>query len=154
MMASPNYGLFVYDGDGSGFGLVGPDGSDDIEALFERYYAERGIPSRPTEFSGRSDYQAFINNDIPAGGLFTGAEGIKTAEQVELWGGTAGISYDPCYHQACDDLDNLSLKALAINADAIAYSVLNYSMNTEPINGVPGKGNFRAPAVEDTLPSA
>ena len=78
MVASPNYGLFIYDGDGSGFGLVGPDGSDDIEALFERYYAERGIPSEPTAFSGRSDYQAFINNGIPAGGLFTGAEGIKT----------------------------------------------------------------------------
>ena len=74
MIGSPNYGLFIYDGDGSGFGLVGPDGSDDIEALFERYYAERDIPSEPTAFSGRSDYQAFINNGIPSGGLFTGAE--------------------------------------------------------------------------------
>ncbi len=78
MVASPNYGLFIYDGDGSGFGLVGPDGSDDIEALFERYFAERNIPSEPTAFSGRSDYQAFINNGVPAGGLFTGAEGVKT----------------------------------------------------------------------------
>ena len=81
---SPNYGLFVYDGDGSGFGLVGPDGSDDIEALFEQFFADRDIPSEPTAFSGRSDYQAFINNGIPAGGLFTGAEGIKTAEQAAV----------------------------------------------------------------------
>ena len=35
MVASPNYGLFRYDGDGSDFGLVGPDGSDEIEATFE-----------------------------------------------------------------------------------------------------------------------
>ena len=68
-----------------------------------------------------------------------------------LWGGTAGVAYDPCYHQACDDIDNLSLEALDINADAIAYAVLNYAMNTEPINGVPGKGNFRATGVEDEL---
>ena len=74
MVGSPNYGFFIYDGDGSGFGLVGPEGSDDIEALFERFYAERAIPSEPTAFSGRSDYQAFINNGVPAGGLFTGAE--------------------------------------------------------------------------------
>ena len=146
MVGSPNYGLFVYDGDGSGFGLVGPDGSDDIEALFEQYYAERNIPSRPTAFSGRSDYQAFINNGIPAGGLFTGAEGIKTAEEAALWGGTAGVAYDRCYHQACDTIANVNEEAIDINADAIAYAVLNYAMNTEPINGVPGKGNFRSQA--------
>ena len=30
MVGSPNFGLFIYDGDGSGFGLEGPPGSDDI----------------------------------------------------------------------------------------------------------------------------
>jgi Zn-dependent M28 family amino/carboxypeptidase len=134
MVGSPNYGLFIYDGDGSGFGLVGPDGSDDIEALFERYYAERAIPSEPTAFSGRSDYQAFINNDIPSGGLFTGAEVLKTAAQAEKWGGTAGIAYDPCYHQACDTIDNLSHEALAINADAIAYVVFLYASGAEVLD--------------------
>ena len=134
MVGSPNYGLFVYDGDGSGFGLEGPDGSDEIEATFERYYSERGIPSEPTAFSGRSDYQAFINNGVPAGGLFTGAEGIKTAEQAEKWGGTAGIAYDPCYHQACDTIDNLSHEALDINSDAIAYVFYLYASGREAIN--------------------
>jgi Zn-dependent M28 family amino/carboxypeptidase len=134
MIASPNYGLFIYDGDGSGFGLVGPDGSDDIEALFERYYAERGIPSEPTAFSGRSDYQAFINNGVPAGGLFTGAEVPKTADQVDKWGGTAGVAYDPCYHSACDTIDNLDHDALAINSDAIAYVIYLYAKGKEVIN--------------------
>ncbi len=134
MIASPNYGLFIYDGDGDAFGLVGPDGSDDIEAVFERYYAERGIPSEPTAFSGQSDYQAFINNGIPAGGLFTGAEGIKTAAQQAKWGGTAGIAYDPCDHKACDDIDNLSLRALDINSDAVAYAMLNYATGRDELN--------------------
>ena len=133
MIGSPNYGLFIYDGDGSGFGLVGPDGSDDIEALFERYYAERGIPSEPTAFSGRSDYQAFINNGIPSGGLFTGAEVPKTPAQQAKWGGTAGVAYDPCYHSACDDIDNVSHEALAINADAMAYVVYLYASGREVI---------------------
>jgi len=133
MVGSPNYGLFIYDGDGSGFGLTGPDGSDDIEALFERYYAERGVPSEPTAFTGRSDYQAFINNGIPSGGLFTGAEGIKTEAQAEKWGGTAGISYDPCYHSECDDLDNLSHEALDVNSDAMAYVIYLYASGKERI---------------------
>ncbi|WP_183092665.1 M28 family metallopeptidase [Nocardioides stalactiti] len=134
MIGSPNYGLFIYDGDGSGFGLTGPAGSDDIEGLFERYYAERGIPSEPTAFTGRSDYQAFINNGIPSGGLFTGAEGVKTPAQAAKWGGTAGEAYDPCYHSACDGIDNLSHEALAINADAVAYAVFLYASGREVIN--------------------
>ncbi|HJS27118.1 MAG TPA: M28 family peptidase [Actinomycetota bacterium] len=134
MVASPNYGLFIYDGDGSGFGLVGPDGSDEIEQLFEEFYEGRDTPSRPTAFDGRSDYQAFILNGVPAGGLFTGAEVPKTAEQQALWGGTAGIAFDPCYHQACDTIDNLSLTALGLNADAIAYVTFLFASGDEVIN--------------------
>ena len=134
MVASPNYGLFAYDGDGSDFGLIGPPGSDDIEALFEEYYADRDIPQEASPFNGRSDYQAFILNDIPAGGLFTGAEGIKTAAQAAKWGGTAGVAYDPCYHAECDTIDNLSHKALDINSDAIAYVVYLYASGKRAIN--------------------
>lgn len=134
MVASPNYGLFIYDGDGSGFGLVGPAGSDEIEGLFERYYAERNIPSEPTAFSGRSDYQAFINNGVPAGGLFTGAEVAKTPAQVAKWGGTAGVAFDPCYHAACDTIDNLDHTALDINSDAMAYVTFLYASGNEAIN--------------------
>ena len=134
MIGSPNYGLFIYDGDGSGFGLSGPPGSDDIEALFERYFAQQGVPSEPTAFTGRSDYQAFINNGIPAGGLFTGAEVPKTPAQVAKWGGEAGVAYDHCYHSACDTIDNVNHDALAINSDAVAYAVYLYSTGREVIN--------------------
>jgi Zn-dependent M28 family amino/carboxypeptidase len=134
MVGSPNYGLFIYDGDGSGFGLVGPDGSDEIEVTFEQYYAEAGLQSEPTPFDGRSDYQAFILNGVPAGGLFTGAEVPKSPTQAAKWGGTAGIAFDPCYHQACDTIDNPSHEALDINSDAMAYVIFKYAAGIEVLN--------------------
>jgi Zn-dependent M28 family amino/carboxypeptidase len=148
MIGSPNHVFFVYDGDDSdavGAG-PGPEGSAQIEDLFERYYADRGIPFKGTDFSGRSDYGPFIAVGIPSGGLFTGAEGIKSAAEAALWGGTAGQQYDPCYHLACDTYANNNDTALDVNADAVAYATLQYAMNTSDINGVPGKGNFPPPA--------
>jgi Zn-dependent M28 family amino/carboxypeptidase len=145
MIGSPNYVFFVYDGDDSdavGAG-PGPEGSAQIEEFFESYYEANDEPFLGTDFSGRSDYGPFIAVGIPAGGLFTGAGGIKTAEQADIWGGTAGVQYDPCYHLACDTFDNISLHALDVNSDAVAASVLTFGMNTEIVNGVKGKGNFK-----------
>ena len=143
MIGSPNFVRFIYDGDGSDFGLIGPPGSDIIEYFFEDFYDDNDLASDPTAFNGRSDYQAFINVGIPAGGLFTGAEGIKTPEQAGIYGGTAGEQYDPCYHLACDTFDNVSLEVLDQNSDAVAASTLQYTMNTEEIDGERGKGNFK-----------
>ncbi|MFW2382914.1 MAG: M28 family metallopeptidase, partial [Acidimicrobiales bacterium] len=145
MIGSPNFVYFIYDGDDSdGVGAgPGPEGSAQIESFFEDFYGARSLPYLGTDFSGRSDYGPFIAVGIPAGGLFTGAEGIKTEEQASTWGGTAGDQYDPCYHLACDTFDNVSLEALDVNSDAVAASVLSFGMNTEVVNGVKGKGNFR-----------
>ena len=142
MVASPNYIFMVYDGDESGFaapeGVPIPDGSVEIEKLFERYYTSVDAPYDDAQFSGRSDYQAFILAGIPSGGLFTGAEVVKSAEQQAIWGGTAGQWFDPCYHQACDTIGNVNAEALDVNIDAIALAVLAYSYSTELVNGVPG----------------
>ncbi len=151
MVGSPNYVFMVYDGDETGFPapVVVPEGSVAIEDVFESFYTWKNVPYDDAQFSGRSDYQAFILNDIPAGGLFTGAEVVKTPEQVLLWGGTAGEQFDPCYHEACDTIDNVSLTALDVNSDAIAFAVLTYAYSTESVNGVAGKkvpGNFTIPA--------
>lgn len=151
MVGSPNYVFMVYDGDESGFPapVPVPAGSIAIEDLFESYYTLVGEPYDDAEFSGRSDYEAFILNGIPSGGLFTGAEVVKTPEQVALWGGTAGEQFDPCYHLACDTFDNVSLHALDVNVDAVALAVLTYAYSTETVNGVEGKkvpGNFTLPA--------
>jgi Zn-dependent M28 family amino/carboxypeptidase len=153
MVASPNYIFMVYDGDESGWdapeGVPIPEGSTQIEDLFESYYTWAGVPYDDAQFSGRSDYQAFIQNGVPAGGLFTGAEVVKTPAQAEIWGGTAGAQYDPCYHLVCDTIDNLALEALDVNSDAIATAVLTYAYSTETVNGVVGTkvpGNFMLPA--------
>ncbi|MGW6929623.1 M28 family peptidase [Lentzea sp. NPDC054927] len=149
MVGSPNHFYGIYDGDdSSGTAPVPiPPGSAQIEDVFEKFYADRGLPSEDTEFSGRSDYGPFIAVNIPAGGLFTGAEGVKTAEQAARYGGTAGIAFDPCYHQPCDNRSNLNLTALDVNADAIATAVITFAFDTSTVNSVraPGKSHGRAP---------
>jgi Zn-dependent M28 family amino/carboxypeptidase len=74
MLGSPNYVRFVYDGDGSDTGPVGPPGSAQIEDIFNQYFASQGLATEPTAFDGRSDYGPFIAVGIPAGGLVSGAE--------------------------------------------------------------------------------
>ncbi|GAA3805736.1 hypothetical protein GCM10022226_27300 [Sphaerisporangium flaviroseum] len=125
MVGSPNPGYFLYDGDNSdGVGSgPGPAGSAELERVLQDYFSSIGVPTRGTDFDGRSDYGPFISRGIPAGGTFTGAEGVKTSAQASLWGGTAGQAFDPCYHRSCDTTANINDTALNRNADAIAYSV-------------------------------
>jgi len=141
MVASPNYIYMVYDSDESGYEapVVVPEGSVAIEDLFESYFTVTDTPYDDAEFSGRSDYEAFILNGIPAGGLFTGAEVVKTEEQQAIWGGIAGEQFDQCYHLVCDTIDNVNAEALTVNMGAIATAVLTYAYSTEDVNGVVGK---------------
>jgi len=78
MVGSPNFMRGIYNGS---------EAAEEIRngSLAIQYYLEEGLKKidseityQFTEFSGRSDYQGFINNSIPAGGLFTGAEVVKT----------------------------------------------------------------------------
>jgi len=185
MIGSPNFARFIYDGDGSAFGIKGPSGSDDIEQVFEDFFSSEGLASEPTAFDGRSDYDAFITAGIPAGGLFTGAEDAKSAAQVPLYGGLSTfdgepVSYDPCYHQACDSLDpiadgadaalyealnaayggaleyngvitNVNTKALEEMADAVAHAILTYAMSTSSVNGTAKASDRAAQVAGDRL---
>ena len=136
LIGSPNFVRFVYDGDGSAFGLAGPDGSGEIEALFADFYEDRGLAYEETEIDFRSDYAAFFDTGIPFGGLFTGAEAIKTPEQQAIYGGTVGEQLDPCYHAACDTFDNVDLGVLDVNSDSVAFSTFTYA--TTPGDELPG----------------
>ena len=99
MVASPNGLRFVYDGDNSnGSGYPAPEGSALIEDLFTDFLDSEGLAWYSTAFDGRSDYGPFIWTGIPAGGLFTGAEGLSAEN---------GQTLDPCYHQFCDTTENL-----------------------------------------------
>ena len=139
MIGSPNFVRFVYDGDNSAFEpsssiAEGPEGSGDIEQMFHDYFASQGLESAESGFTGRSDYGPFIAEGIPSGGLFTGAEGIKTVEEAAIFGGTAGVAYDPCYHQECDDIDNVNRTGFHQMADAVAHAVLTAAMDGRPVS--------------------
>ena len=143
MVGSPNFVRFVYDGDGSEDGNAGPAGSAEIEQIFLDYFDRKGLASAPTPFDGRSDYGPFIAAGIPAGGLFSGAEGIKTPEEAAIFGGTAGVAYDPCYHQACDDITNLSTRSIDQLGDAAAYATAKLVLSKK---GLFGDGQRKAAA--------
>ena len=111
MVGSPNYVRFVY-------------GSDEVTSVFEDYFASRNLRSIESQnLSGRSDHGPFEDAGVPAGGLYSGAEGTKSGKQAEIYGGEAGEPYDACYHAACDHTDNLDREALDEMSDAAADAV-------------------------------
>ena len=125
MLASPNFVYQVYDS----LDDANPDGSEALRNLYLDYYTKHGLNYTLVPFDGRSDYDGFIRAGIPAGGIATGAEGVKTEEQALIFGGTAGAWYDPCYHQLCDDTNNLNLTAWEVNAKLVAHSVATYAVS-------------------------
>lgn len=142
MLASPNPGYFTYDGDQSlpadarGQPVV-PEGSAGIERTLVAYLKSAGKTAQDTSFDGRSDYDGFTLAGIPAGGLFSGAEGKMSADQAKLWGGTADQPFDPNYHQKTDTLDHVNRTALGINGGGVAYAIGLYAQDLGGHNGVP-----------------
>ncbi|MBJ7518198.1 MAG: M20/M25/M40 family metallo-hydrolase [Solirubrobacteraceae bacterium] len=145
MLGSPNWARLVYDGDGSDTGTAGPSFSGEIEQTFLSYFEGRGLATQPTAFDGRSDYGPFIDVGIPAGGLFSGAEAIKTAEQVDLFGGVLGEALDRCYHLACDTLSNIGETGLDQLSDGAAYATAVYAFERTS----PGKAKGKTKAQKD-----
>ncbi|MGW0909390.1 M28 family metallopeptidase [Streptomyces sp. NPDC002853] len=116
MIGSPNPGYFVYDDDPT------------IEKTFKDFYGGLDLATEPDEEGdGRSDHAPFKDAGVPVGGLFSGADYKKTAEQAQNWGGTAGEPFDKCYHSACDTESNIDGTALDHNSDAVAYAVWGLS---------------------------
>ncbi|ODQ79095.1 hypothetical protein BABINDRAFT_162160 [Babjeviella inositovora NRRL Y-12698] len=123
MMASPNYAYQVYDANN----LANPNGSEELKNLYIDWYVEHGLNYTLIPFDGRSDYDAFIKGGIPGGGIATGAEAVKTKKEQAMFGGKAGEWLDQCYHQLCDDLDNVNYDAWVVNTKLIAHSVATYA---------------------------
>ncbi|GAA1861043.1 M28 family peptidase [Brevibacterium marinum] len=138
MIGSDNYIVGTLDSDGSDVpipdGVNVPEGSAELEEVFTDYFADIDQPNVGTSFSGRSDYQAFIDNGIPSSGLFSGADGTKTQEEADLFGGTVGEKHDTNYHQATDTIDNVNKESVDIFAPAIGYAVhtLAYDLSEAP----------------------
>jgi Zn-dependent M28 family amino/carboxypeptidase len=130
MLASPNYIRGIYDGDGDDPpenpdvpNPPGPAGSGKVEDVFDEWFRAQGMKSERGAFDGRSDYVGFTKRGIPSGGVFAGAEGVKTAEQEQIYGGAAGAWYDPCYHQICDNLSTVLTGVPPISADGLDLPV-------------------------------
>jgi Zn-dependent M28 family amino/carboxypeptidase len=142
MLGSPNPGYFTYDGDQSirpdndGAPRV-PEGSAGIERTLVGYLTGAGKPPEDTSFDGRSDYDAFTQSGVPSGGIFSGAEEKKSAEQAKRWGGQADEPFDPNYHKATDTLDKIDRDELGINGGGAAYAVGLYAQDQSGRNGVP-----------------
>ncbi|KAL6410914.1 leucine aminopeptidase 2 [Ilyonectria robusta] len=96
----------VADTDGSTYGVKAPSGSEVVEKLFVNYFTSKGLEVTPASLTNGSDYAPFwqILNK-PFGFLHTGT----------------AVEQDPCYHQACDTIENPDPKTLTINAKAAAH---------------------------------
>ncbi|MFI7297688.1 M28 family peptidase [Streptomyces sp. NPDC050121] len=129
MIASPNYGLFVLDGDGSDGANTQdvPQGSAPLERDITEFLGRRGLPHAGTPFVSRFDYRAFVDAGIPSGGTFSGAEAIKSPAEAAKFGGTAGVAFDVNYQTAGDTIKNVNMTAFGINIDVIANAVGTYA---------------------------
>ncbi|WDZ83258.1 M28 family metallopeptidase [Micromonospora cathayae] len=104
-------------------------------APLKAYWDSLGIqPEENVEGQGRSDDYPFQQAGIPTSGYAAGASARKSSTQAAKWGGTAGSSYDPCYHRACDTTSNVSATHLDRSADGVAYAIWQLAVGS----GTPG----------------
>jgi Zn-dependent M28 family amino/carboxypeptidase len=136
MVGSPNYRIGVYDADESTEPASAPvpAGSIETEIAYRAYFGAIDQPVVDAPFSGRSDYQAFIVNGVAAGGLSSGSDGLKTEQEEALFGGEAGVSYDPNYHSPGDGYDNVNRVAVDVISDAMAHMMISLGKSTKPID--------------------
>jgi Zn-dependent M28 family amino/carboxypeptidase len=119
MVGSPNFTRYVQ---GPAIAHDGPAAVARRELVAE--FRDRGLNIEErtgTRFG--SDDSSFSQKDIPTVGLYTGAGGSKSESQASLFGGTAGRPFDPCYHQACDTIDNIDRGVLEQNAQALVHAL-------------------------------
>jgi hypothetical protein len=128
MVGSPNFVRYVYNDTGA------PEGSAEIHDFLRAHFAAKDLPLEDLDLGGRSDHGPFLENGIPVGGLFTGADMIKTAAEVESYGGIEGANEDQCYHRPCDDTGNINTEVLDEMADAIAALLLELTMRADPLS--------------------
>jgi Zn-dependent M28 family amino/carboxypeptidase len=100
-----------------------PDTEMAIADLFASALALDGLDWEPRAIGAGSDHYPMQQAGIPIGGLYSGANELKSAEQATLFGGTAGAPDDACYHLACDTVANIDADWLGELARAAAWVV-------------------------------
>jgi aminopeptidase S len=132
MVASPNAGYFVQGGQGRDTEAAGPAGSVMVASVLADRLAATGVTPELIEFVG-DDESPFIDEGIPVAGAENGDEDEKTAAQAAAWGGRAGQVYDPCYHSACDRIDNVDRTVLDHYLQALAGTVAHFATSTDEL---------------------
>jgi Zn-dependent M28 family amino/carboxypeptidase len=143
MIGSPNAGYFTYDGDQSG--QPNPDvplqsvpvGSAGVERTLAGYLNLAGVRPADMPLSRTGDYGPFMATGVAVGGLTAGSSQRKTAVQARLWGGRAGVAFDPNYNTSRDNAGNIDRQALSVMGQALAFAVATYAQSVEGVNGVP-----------------
>jgi len=115
MVGSPNFARFVQGSAAAGDGLATV-----ARSALAADFREHGLPFEERS-GGRfgTDDASFSEKGIPTVGLYTGAGGPKSEAQAGLFGGAAGRPYDPCYHRACDTIENIDREVLEENTRAL-----------------------------------
>jgi Zn-dependent M28 family amino/carboxypeptidase len=143
MLGSPNAGFFTDDGDQSGPPGPGvspadvPEGSAGIERTLGGYLYLAGKRPADMPLDTRTDYHPFMIAGVPIGGMTTGAAQMKTTVQSRLWGGQAGVPFDPNFQGPRDTVDNVNSEALAVMGSGVAFAVGTYGESIGGVNGVP-----------------
>jgi Zn-dependent M28 family amino/carboxypeptidase len=119
MVGSPNFARFVQGAAATGDGLAAVVRR---ELLAEFREHNLSVEERAEGRFG-SDGASFSQKGIPTMGLYTGAGGLKSETQASLFGGAAGRPYDPCYHRACDTIENINRDALEQNTRALVRAL-------------------------------
>eukprot|EP01121_Diplochlamys_sp_Union-15-3_P014356 TRINITY_DN456_c0_g1_i1.p1 TRINITY_DN456_c0_g1~~TRINITY_DN456_c0_g1_i1.p1 ORF type:complete len:530 (+),score=93.87 TRINITY_DN456_c0_g1_i1:85-1674(+) len=142
MIGSPNFfrGIYQASSGAADFPSI-VNGSSMIQDVFEEEFNSRQISYNFTSFDGRSDYGPFIAAGIPALGLFTGAEGIKSIDYRTQFGGLANAAYDPCYHLICDTVDNIHVDALSQMSQIAAAVFQKLGDNEELVDKIAKSNN-------------
>ena len=117
-----------------------PAGSAGLERTLAGYLNLAGVRPADQPLGLAGDYSAFLRAGIPIGGITTGSSQRKTTTQARLWGGRAGVAFDPNYQRRGDTIANVDRATLSITGPAVAFAVGTYAQSTEGPNGVPARG--------------
>jgi CheY-like chemotaxis protein len=93
------------------------------QLLLDRTFRAKWMATDVIGLEGRSDHAFFDRMGIPVGGLFSGADDVKSKAEKQVYGGKVGEIHDGCYHQACDTLANVNREVLDQLADGVAHAI-------------------------------
>ena len=118
MLGSLNAVPIVYDG------RFAAPGSEAITDFLMDALESAGTGAERMDLGGSSDHFAFDQAGVPTGGIFSGANEVKTDAEASEFGGQADLPMDACYHLACDMAENVDSQQVATFADAAAAAAV------------------------------